>query len=145
MSCTLRLEGREEHSTYAKCTLAELLARGYDYWALGHVHKREPVNGDRHPRVEFPGNIQGRHIRETGAKGCLLVAVDDHGRAEREFRPLDVFRWKVVAVDGTDAESIPESLDLAAKALAEASSQADGRQLAARHSVVLRSCTSPNR
>ena len=27
--------------------------------------------------IVFPGNIQGRHVRESGPKGCLLVTVDD--------------------------------------------------------------------
>jgi DNA repair protein SbcD/Mre11 len=131
------LEGREGHGTYATCTLAELLARGYEYWALGHVHKRESVNIDRHPRVEFPGNIQGRHVRETGAKGCLLVTVDAHGQAAPEFRALDVFRWENVAVDAAEAGSSAEALDATAKALADARDQAEGRKLAAR---ILLSC-----
>ena len=63
------------------CSLSELTAKGYDYWALGHVHRRESVNGSSHPRVEYPGNLQGRHIRETGAKGCLLVS-DRQRRSE---------------------------------------------------------------
>ena len=52
-----------------------LKSKGYDYWALGHVHKREIVDGI--PWIVFPGNIQGRHIRETGAKGATLVTVED--------------------------------------------------------------------
>jgi hypothetical protein len=85
-----------------------LLAKGYDYWALGHVHCRESVNKAEHVRVEFPGNTQGRHIRETGAKGCLLVSVDAHRRTQPEFRALDVFRWAHTAVDATQAESIAD-------------------------------------
>jgi exonuclease SbcD len=132
------LDGREGHQPYAPCALAELLACGYDYWALGHIHKRERVNDDRHPRVEFPGNIQGRHVRETGPKGCLLVTVDAHGRAEPEFRALDVFRWEVVAVDASEAASIAEAKDAAVKALADARDQAEGRPLAARVTVSCR-------
>ncbi|MFN2359255.1 MAG: exonuclease SbcCD subunit D [Desulfotignum sp.] len=37
------LTGREGHEKYAPCTLDDLTSRGYDYWALGHVHKREIV------------------------------------------------------------------------------------------------------
>jgi DNA repair protein SbcD/Mre11 len=137
------LDGREGHLRYAPCALPELLARGYAYWALGHVHKRENVNEDRQPRVEFPGNIQGRHARETGAKGCLLVTVDAHWRADPEFRPLDVFRWEEVAVDAAEAASITEALDAAVKALADARDQAEGRHLAAR--IVLSCCDAVHR
>jgi DNA repair protein SbcD/Mre11 len=93
------LDGREGHEPYAPCSLSELIVKGYDYWALGHVHERESVNGLNYPRVEYPGNLQGRHIRETGPKGCLLVSVGTDLRCEPEFRPLDVFRWAVLRVE----------------------------------------------
>jgi DNA repair exonuclease SbcCD nuclease subunit len=134
------LDGREGHEPYAPCALAELLARGYDYWALGHVHQQESVNGTHSVRVEYPGNIQGRHVRECGAKGCLLVTVTPDGLAEPEFRPVDVFRWGIVSVAVSDAESPTEALDAAALAVADAKLQADGRPLAAR---VMLSCREP--
>ena len=65
------VNGREGHEPYAPCTLAALREKGYDYWALGHVHQREVLSAE--PLVVFPGNTQGRHARETGAKGCILV------------------------------------------------------------------------
>jgi DNA repair exonuclease SbcCD nuclease subunit len=110
----------------------ELVGRGYDYWALGHVHTRESVNGARHPRIEYPGNLQGRHARETGAKGCLLVTVDGDGSVATEFRPLDVFRWETVTVDASAAESVADAVEAAQVELSEAFDRADGRLLAAR-------------
>ncbi len=125
------LEGREGHNTYARCTLQELVALGYDYWALGHVHKRSSENGKQHPRVEFPGNLQGRDIGETGAKGCLLVTVDGN-RANPEFHAMDEFRWDMVPVDAADFESISDALDAAIAALTDAKDRAEGRPLGAR-------------
>ena len=55
------LDGREDHASYAPCALGDLLSKGYQYWALGHVHKQEIVLDD--PWVVFSGCIQGRHIR----------------------------------------------------------------------------------
>ncbi len=91
------LTGREHHANYAPCSLADLQSKGYDYWALGHVHKREIVSED--PMVIFPGNIQGRHIRECGAKGVTLVTVEDGLISSIETRDLDVLRWAVCEVD----------------------------------------------
>ena len=95
------LTGRPGHDTYAPTDLMTLAAKGYDYWALGHVHAREMVAET--PRIVFPGNLQGRHANETGAKGCELVMVDA-GRIESEFVALDVVRWSQVSVplDGMD-------------------------------------------
>jgi DNA repair exonuclease SbcCD nuclease subunit len=97
------LTGREGHAPYAPCTVEGLTNKGYDYWALGHVHKRESVR--EAPWIVFSGNIQGRHIRENGPKGCLLVRVDERGRATTTFKPLDVIRWEEVVADGAHAET----------------------------------------
>jgi len=126
------LDGREGHDRYAPCTVHELVGRGYGYWALGHIHKRESVNGNRHPRIEFPGNLQGRHVRESGAKGCLLVTVDGNAQAVPEFRSLDVFRWQTVAVNAATAESVADVLEAALVELTDAHDAAEGRPLAAR-------------
>ena len=89
------LNGRPGHDPYAPTDLATLAAKGYDYWALGHVHAREVVA--EAPRIVFPGNLQGRHANETGAKGCELVTVEA-GRIQADFVPLDVVRWNQVTV-----------------------------------------------
>lgn len=91
--------GREGHESYAPCTVEDLRSKGYDYWALGHVHQNEIVLQD--PLTVFPGNIQGRQIRESGSKGCMLVTVDDHGRVSTGFATLDVIRWFRVEIDSS--------------------------------------------
>lgn len=129
------LDGREGHASYAPCQLTDLVGRDYDYWALGHVHQRESVNQANRPRIEFPGNVQGRHARETGAKGCMLVAVDG-AQVSTEFCPLDVLRWQVVNVDATTAESWSELLEQVRASLSAAVDEADGRLLAARVEIL---------
>jgi DNA repair protein SbcD/Mre11 len=104
---SLDLDGGE-HARYAPCKLADLEEREYDYWALGHIHQRHSRGIS--PRVEYPGNVQGRHIRETGAKGCLLVAIDSSHSVTTEFQPLDVFRWEQCLVDAADAADGDELL-----------------------------------
>lgn len=99
--------GRPGHDSYAPCTVDDLLARNYDYWALGHVHAREVLH--ERPFIVFPGNIQGRHIRETGAKGCTLVTVDNGRVVAVEHRDTDVLRWiscKIDAGGACDADSV---------------------------------------
>ena len=106
------LTGRAGHENYAPCTMADLKAKGYDYWALGHVHRAEVISTD--PPIIFSGCIQGRHIRENGPRGCTLVTIDNEKIAARTFRPLDVIRWETVTIDltGTDDEpAILASID----------------------------------
>lgn len=122
--------GSAAHSVYAECSYDDLRGKQYDYWALGHIHQRGPVWGD--PRIHFSGNLQGRHIRESGPKGCLLVTVDDRGQADVRFEPLDVLRWEQCALDATGAEDGYAVVESAAQALGEVVAKSDGRPVAAR-------------
>lgn len=98
------LEGYTEHPTYAPCTVDELHAKGYDYWALGHVHEYQKWEGAS--TIVFPGNLQGRNIRETGSKGAVTVTVHDSGKSVVERLYLDVLRWEVLKVDVSECASL---------------------------------------
>lgn len=121
-----------EHDPYAPCTPQGLQRKGYDYWALGHVHTRQSLHEAGAPPIHFPGNVQGRHIRETGAKGCLIVTVDGRGVPTTRFEPLDVFRWERLAVDATGAERGDDVVDRFAAELQRAMASAEDRPLAVR-------------
>ena len=123
--------GREGHESYAPCTLEGLKNKGYDYWALGHVHQRE-ILLEENPLIVFPGNIQGRHIRETGPKGCALVTVDERGRAEADFKTLDVLRWARITLDATGLEEGYEIIDRVGERLEGCLEENEGLPLAVR-------------
>ena len=99
------LTGIAGHDTYAPTSLPVMKTKGYDYWALGHVHARQVVS--EQPRVVFPGNLQGRHARETGAKGCELVNVEG-AAVDARFVPLDVVRWHQIQMDLQPVPSLDE-------------------------------------
>ncbi|MEA2600589.1 MAG: repair protein SbcD/Mre11 [Acidobacteriota bacterium] len=124
------LDGRPGHYSYAPCTMDGLRSKGYQYWALGHVHAREIVARD--PWIVFPGVLQGRHVRETGAKGAMLVTVEDREVVSVEPRDLDVLRWAVCAVDLTGAAMMDRALEIVGEALEREVEGADGRTLAVR-------------
>lgn len=124
------LTGRAGHEPYAPCRVETLVDRGYDYWALGHVHQREVVA--RSPWIVFPGNLQGRHARETGPKGATLVTVDDGRIADVEARSLDVVRWEVLEVDVSRATTSSDVLDALRSRVEDAVRGAEGRLLSAR-------------
>jgi DNA repair protein SbcD/Mre11 len=124
------LTGREGHENYAPCSLSDLVSKGYDYWALGHVHNREVVS--REPWIVFPGNLQGRHIREQGPKGCTLVSVSDGEIVSVEARELDVLRWAQISVSCPGADSIGDVTDQVVEAIRLQVEGSDRRILATR-------------
>jgi DNA repair exonuclease SbcCD nuclease subunit len=124
------LSGREGHESYAPCTVAGLKAKSYQYWALGHVHNREVVEQD--PWIVFPGNIQGRHIREVGPKGCSLVTVEAQEVTEVNHVDLDVLRWHHCRVDVSDCQNQDEVYERIQVELEKALAGGDGRPVIAR-------------
>lgn len=91
------LEGNSEHAKYAPCSVVELQAKGYQYWALGHVHERWVQRGD--VTIAYPGNLQGRHIRELGVRGALLVTAEGCEITEVDRLEVDVLRWHTLEID----------------------------------------------
>jgi exonuclease SbcD len=124
------LDGRSGHDRYAPCKLETLINRGYEYWALGHVHQRETVNAD--PYIVFPGNLQGRHARELGEKGATVVSFEGDRIASVEHRALDAVRWAELPLDVTRAQTFDDVLALAQRELTRESEAAQGRLLAFR-------------
>jgi DNA repair protein SbcD/Mre11 len=122
-------DGRDGHDAYAPCKVDGLVSKGYDYWALGHVHAREVVRNA--PWIVFPGNLQGRHARETGPKGASVVSVED-GVASVEHRALDEVRWVRCDVDASAAASADDVVDLVRLSLKREAEGAGERAVGAR-------------
>ncbi|RAU92098.1 DNA repair exonuclease [Paenibacillus sp. YN15] len=119
------VDGSPEHEDYAPCSLRELGAVGLDYWALGHVHTRRVLSEG--PWVVYPGNLQGRSIRETGAKGCYVVEVDETGRSSLRFQALDAVRWLNRQVSIADCSTEQELKEALERAVEDARAAAEGR------------------
>ncbi len=129
------LEGYESHRSYAPCTVGHLVARGYQFWALGHVH--EYCLPSRQPPIVFPGNLQGRHVRETGPRGAVLITAEGGEIVGIERVFTDVVRWHMLEVAVDTARNRDEVVFLVGRQLAElVERQADGRPLAVRVKLV---------
>ncbi len=126
------LTGDPQHDSYAATTEDVLALRGYDYWALGHVHTRREIREE--PFIAFSGNPQGRHVNERGAKGCYLVTVENH-RPRVEFRPTDVLRWALAEVELDEQATFEDLLEQTRERLQTLRDEAEGRFLAVRLEV----------
>ena len=115
------------HEAYAPCTVEELAATGYDYWALGHVHNRAIVH--EAPLIVYPGNAQGRHFKERGPRGIYVVEVDDFSSASPEFVAVDTVRWEELTVQIEGVEDDTSLFNLIDDAVSSLLNDADGRHL----------------
>jgi DNA repair exonuclease SbcCD nuclease subunit len=112
------------HDRYAPCSAADLRAPGYDYWALGHIHTRQQVDEPAH--AWYPGNLQGRSPRETGARGGLLVTLDTGTEPDVEFRPFAPTRWEALTLDNLDEVATVQALVQRAQNAYRETAEADG-------------------
>jgi exonuclease SbcD len=133
-------DGRPGHNPYAPCSLDDLVSKGYQYWALGHIHAYEQLHSD--PHVVFPGNLQGRGVHECGARGALLVTVnEDEVTVERLI--VDRARWFDLAIAMEAVADLNEIHDrlgnLLRPLVAEVEANAESRLLLIR--IRLQGCT----
>ena len=120
------------HEPYAPCSLKDLEKGGFDYWALGHVHKKALREiGDRSLAV-YPGNIQGRHPGESGPHGAILVSVENSGKIETEFLPVDNLRWESTELNIAGISGEGELISALENRIAELEDEAGGRHLCLR-------------
>ena len=118
--------GHPEHDPYAPCSVDDLVARGMDYWALGHVHTRRTLRS-ADPMIIYPGNPQGRSPRELGARGCYVIDVDDTGHAQERFVEVDAVRWFEEELSIASLETEDHLIDGVEDICTRIRTQADGR------------------
>jgi exonuclease SbcD len=123
-------DGRPDHANYAPCSVQDLASRNYQYWALGHVHEYEELSHD--PWIVFPGNLQGRNVRERGPKGAVIVDVIDGHVAGVRRLIVDCARWADVSVDLAGIDEETDMLRTITDAIHPVAQDAEGRLLALR-------------
>lgn len=95
------LAGAEGHDPYAPCTVEQLTSMGFDYWALGHVHRRQ-IHAEV-PWVVMPGMLQGRDMGEPGPKSATLITLGETISAVEV--PTSVVEFLRLSVDATGSDS----------------------------------------
>ncbi|MEE3274219.1 MAG: DNA repair exonuclease [Acidobacteriota bacterium] len=118
--------GQTGHDSYAPCELTDLEEREFNYWALGHVHTRKTLR-EKGPVVHYPGNVQGLHRNEEGARGVTLVEVASDGSVEISPVWTDTIRWHRRETSIDDLKSVDDMMDRFAKISDEISEDSPDR------------------
>lgn len=101
------LEGVSGHSPYAPFTIKDLAEKDFNYWALGHIHKRQVIS--ELPLAIYPGNIQGRNRKESGPKGCFLIEMENRTISQNFIESAE-FIWDTVVIPIHEKASFDEIL-----------------------------------
>jgi exonuclease SbcD len=103
-----------EHDNYAPFTVKDLVQKNFDYWALGHIHKRAELS--LNPPIIYPGNIQGRNKKESGSKGFYHVTFTDMDPTIEYIEASDII-WEEVTVNAETAVSFDDLFHLCQTAI----------------------------
>ncbi|HEX7055614.1 MAG TPA: DNA repair exonuclease [Bacilli bacterium] len=123
------VDGDPAHDNYAPCSLSTLKQSGFDYWALGHIHARKVLH--KQPYAVYPGNIQGRSVRELGPKGCYVANVTELGETSLTFHETDAIRFFCAEIPLDTLATEQDLQDELQRRMADIREQAEGR-----HAVV---------
>jgi exonuclease SbcD len=124
------LAGAPGHDPYAPCALGDLDAAGFDYWALGHIHKRSVAQG--RSAVVMAGMPQGRDINESGAKSVTLVTIADDRSVHIEERVTSVAQFELASIDLTGIEDWRDMVASMTKTLQSVRERVQSEHLVAR-------------
>lgn len=95
---------------YSPFKLSQLQNLNYDYFALGHIHLRQTLS--QKPLIAYSGNIQGRHINESGKKGFLFGQVNEQTKDTHiQFIPTSELIWQSVELELQDQLSRQDLLE----------------------------------
>ncbi len=100
------VSGSSGHDSYAPCSVSDMAAAGFDYWALGHIHKR--IVFSERPWIVMPGIPQGRDVGESGMKSATLIHIEEGRISVEELVTSAVEFGEIrIAADGhQDVESL---------------------------------------
>lgn len=125
------LGGSEKHDLYAPCSVADLQGSGFQYWALGHIHKRSVV-ADQSSAIVMAGMPQGRDINEDGPKSVSLVTIEDDRTITIEERHTSVAQFERLLVDVSEASDWSELVGQVSRQLETLRSAVNADHLVAR-------------
>ncbi|KYC97153.1 hypothetical protein B4102_0808 [Heyndrickxia sporothermodurans] len=102
------------HQPYAPFSISDLIEKKLDYWALGHIHKQQVLHTEHNPYIVYPGNIQGRHKKESGKKVCLAVELSEHETTFKQIETADII-WENLTLDATSIKTFSDLYGLCKK------------------------------
>ena len=100
--------GSDEQREYNPISSSKLKQIGFDYIALGHVHKRNL--SEENKSIIYPGSTVSLGFDELGEHG-MIVGDLEKGKLNVEFVKLDDKEFKEIKLDITELDTVEELLE----------------------------------
>lgn len=101
--------GTIEDNEYNPLSRKMLKEKGFDYVALGHIHKLD-YNNEENQNIVYPGSTVSLGFDELGEHGMIVGDVEKE-KIKLEFIPLDEMQFKLHEVDVTEIISKEELIE----------------------------------
>lgn len=100
--------GYDDQRVYNTISSSKLKQLGFDYVALGHIHKRNLTNDNR--TIIYPGSPVSLGFDELGTHGMIVGNIEKE-KIEIEFVKLDEKEFKEIEMDITNINEPEELLE----------------------------------
>ena len=101
--------GNAENTEYNPLSSKMLKEKGFDYVAMGHIHKLD-YNTAENQRIVYPGSTISLGFDELGKHG-MIVGELEKDKINLQFIPLDETEFKLYELDVTDIISKEELIE----------------------------------
>lgn len=98
-----------EEKQYNSMTKKMLKQKGFDYIALGHIHKRD-YNSEENQNIVYPGSTISLGFDELGEHGMILGEIEKES-VNLKFIPLDEEEFIEINLDISDLFSVEELIE----------------------------------
>lgn len=104
------------NSPYGPITKGDIASSGFDYIALGHIHKPSGLQNENGVFYCYPGCIEGRSFDELGYHGAMYGTIEK-SNVDMRFTRFSRTRYEWISVDITGAQSKLDALDIIKNAI----------------------------
>ena len=92
-------------------TKKDIAESGFDYIALGHIHKASGLQCENGVYYSYPGCIEGRSFDELGYKGAMYGIIEK-GNVNMQAVRLSKSRYEIATVDISDAADKSRAIEI---------------------------------
>lgn len=96
-------------SPYSPISLHQIEESGFDYVALGHIHKGTEIKKAGFTSYAYCGCLEGRDFGECGYKGAIVGEIEKDKVSLKHVR-FSTKRYEIVSVDVTGCENFSDCL-----------------------------------